>query len=116
VRRALADSDPTVRREAVQALRALHFRDALASLTRFFRESADAEARQAALDAIGQIDTLEAGLFLLDVVRQWPGAVGETALRYLQGRQTPGLAGMLRHAAMVESGPVRAAFEALLQG
>ena len=116
VRRALADSDPTVRREALQALRALCFRDAFASLAGLFRESADAEARQAALHAIGQINTLEAGLFLLDVARQDPGEAGETALRYLRGRQTPGLAGMLHHAAMVESGPVRKAIEELLQG
>jgi hypothetical protein len=115
VRRALADSDPTVRREAVQALRALHFRDAFASLAQVFRESADPEARQAALDAIGRIDTLEAGLFLLDVVRQDPGAAGETALRYLRGRQTSGLASMLYHAAAVESGPVQEALEALLK-
>ncbi|MGB8298088.1 MAG: HEAT repeat domain-containing protein [Polyangia bacterium] len=115
VRRALADSDATVRREALQALRALHFRDAFASLARLFRESTDAEAREVALDAIGRIDTLEAGLFLLDVVRQEPGAAGETALRYLRGRQTAGLARMVHHAATAESGPVRAALEGLLQ-
>jgi len=115
VKRALADTDATVRREALQAVRALHFRDAFASLARLLRESVDAESRLAALDAIGRIDTLEAGLFLLDVVRQDSGATGETALRYLHGRQTPGLARMVHHAAMVESGPVRAALEALLQ-
>ena len=115
VRRALTDTDATVRREALQALRALHFRDAFASLARLFRESADAEARLAALDAIGRIDALEAGLFLLDVVRQGPGATGETALRCLRGRQTPGLARMIHHAAMVENGPVRTALESLLQ-
>jgi tetratricopeptide (TPR) repeat protein len=115
VRRALTDTDATVRREALQALRALHFRDAFASLARLFRESADAEARLAALDAIGRIDALEAGTFLLDVVRQEPGATGETALRCLRGRQTPGLARMIHHAAMVENGPVRTALESLLQ-
>jgi len=115
VKRALADTDATVRREALQALRALHFRDAFASLARLFVESVDAESRLAALDSIGRIDTLEAGLFLLDVVRQESGAAGETALRYLRGRQTPGLARMVHHAAMVESGPVRAALEALLE-
>jgi tetratricopeptide (TPR) repeat protein len=115
VRRALSDADATVRREALQALRALHFRDAFASLARLFRECADAETRLAALDAIGQIDTLEAGLFLLDVVRQEPGPLGETALRYLRARQTPGLARVVHHAAMVESGPVRTALEALLE-
>ena len=116
VRQALADSDATVRREALQSLRALHFRDAFASLAQLFRESADGEARQAALHAIGQIDTLEVGLFLIDVARQDPGAAGETALRYLRGRQTPGLASMIHHAAMVESGSVRKALEALLEG
>jgi hypothetical protein len=53
-------------------------------------------------------------LFLLDVVRQGPGAAGETALRYLRERQTSGLASMVHHAAMVESGSVRSALEALL--
>ena len=100
----------------MQAVRALHFRDAFAALAQLFRESADIEACQAALDAIGQIDTLDAGLFLLDVVRQGPGVASETALRTLRGRQTPGLASMIHHAATVETGSVRRALEELLQG
>ncbi|HEX7599761.1 MAG TPA: hypothetical protein VF518_16205, partial [Polyangia bacterium] len=55
VRRGLADAEATVRSEAVQALRSLHFRDAFPSLAWFFRESADPEARQAALESIGKI-------------------------------------------------------------
>jgi tetratricopeptide (TPR) repeat protein len=101
LRRVLVDSDATVRREAVQSLRSLHFHDALAPLARFFRESVDAEVRHAALDAIGKIDTLEAGLFLLDVARQDGGEAGQKALGFLRGRQHPGLASMLRHAGML---------------
>jgi tetratricopeptide (TPR) repeat protein len=113
VRRGLADADATVRREAVQALRSLHFRDAFPSLAYFYRESVDPEARQAALDSIGKIDTLEAGLFLIEVVRQDAGETGERALAFLRGR--PELASLIHHAAMVETGPVQRALKTLLQ-
>jgi tetratricopeptide (TPR) repeat protein len=113
IRRSLADQDGTVRREAVQALRSLSYCDAFASLARFFRESVDPEARLAALDAIGKIDTLEAGLFLVDVVRQDGGEAGQRALAFLRGR--PGLANMVRHAMAMETGAVKKALESLLQ-
>ena len=113
IRRALADPDGTVRREAVQALRSLSFHDAFASLARFFRQSVDPEARLAALDAIGKIHSLEAGLFLIDVVRQDGGEAVQRALAFLRGR--PGLTSMVRHAMSMETGAVKKALEGLLQ-
>jgi tetratricopeptide (TPR) repeat protein len=113
IRRALVDGDTTVRKEALQAVRALCFRDALPALVSVYRENADVEIRQAALEAIGKIDTLEAGLFLLDLVRQDPGSGGQTALGLLRGR--PNLAGALAHAIAAETGEVRAALQALVE-
>jgi tetratricopeptide (TPR) repeat protein len=112
VRRALADGDATVRREALQAVRALCFRDALPALVRLYRDDADPEVRQAALESIGKIDTWEAGLFLLELARQDAGRDGQTALGLLKGRQN--LAGALARALATETGSVRAALQALV--
>ena len=97
----------------MQALRSLSFHDAFASLARFFRQSVDPEARLAALDAIGKIHSLEAGLFLIDVVRQDGGEAVQRALAFLRGR--PGLTSMVRHAMSMETGAVKKALEGLLQ-
>ncbi len=114
VRRTLVDSDATVRKEALQSVRALCFRDALPALARLYREATDPEVRQAALESIGKIDTLDAGLFLLDLARQDAGPVGQAALGMLKGR--PNLAGALAHAAAMESGGLRDSLQALLAG
>jgi tetratricopeptide (TPR) repeat protein len=112
VRRALADSHASVRKEALHAVRALCFRDALPALLRLYRERPETEIRQAVLESIGKLDTLEAGLFLLDLVRQDSGPLGQTAQGLLRGRQN--LAGALAHAIATETGSVRAALQALV--
>jgi tetratricopeptide (TPR) repeat protein len=112
VRRALADSDTTVHQEALQSVRALCFRDALPALVRLYREESDVEVRQAALEGIGKIDTLEAGLFLLELARQDAGPAGQAALGLLRGR--PNMASALVHAIAAETGEVRAALQALV--
>ena len=111
VRRGLADGDATVRREALGAVRALCFRDALPALARLYRQGTDAEARQAALESIGKIDSLEAGLFLLELARQDSGPEGQVALGLLKDR--PNMAGAIAQAMATETGNVRAALEAL---
>jgi tetratricopeptide (TPR) repeat protein len=112
IRRALADDDASVREQALQAIRALCFRDALPALVRLFRERADPEVRQSVLESIGKIDSLEAGLFLLDLARQDPGPLGQTALALLRGRQN--LAGAITQAMSTETGSVRDALQALV--
>lgn len=70
VRRGLQDPDARVREEARRALRSLRFRDGLEPQIRMFRELREPAVREVALAAIADIGTLQAAVFLLDVVRQ----------------------------------------------
>ena len=116
VRLGLQDSDEMVRQAALRALRALHFRDGLEPLSRIFRESADENIRLAALDAIADIGNLEAGHFILDVVRRERGLVRDRALLRLRSFPMSELAATVRHVAAIEAGPIRRALEELLTG
>ena len=116
VRLGLQDSDDMVRQAALRALRALHFRDGLEPLSRIFRESADENVRLAALDAIADIGNLEAGHFILDVVRRERGLVRDRALLRLRSFPMSELAATVRHVAAIEAGPIRRALEELLTG
>ena len=79
VRKGLADPAPVVQDEALRALRGLRFRDGYDPLMRIFRESVDQRVRVAALETIADIGSLEAGLFLLDVLRHETGVLRSTA-------------------------------------
>jgi HEAT repeat protein len=114
VRQGLADPEQKVRDAALNALGALHFRDGLDPLMRIFRESTDERVREVALDAIASIGNLEAGYFLLDVLRRERGPRYDQALRRLRAFPTNELLPSLRHLAAIESGPVRRAIEELL--
>ncbi len=116
VRLGLQDTDEMVRQAALRALRALHFRDGLEPLSRIFRESADENIRLAALDAIADIGNLEAGHFILDVVRRERGLVRDRALLRLRSFPMSELAATVRHVAAIEAGPIRRALEELLTG
>lgn len=107
VRHGLADPDELVRQSALRAVRALHFRDGLDPLTHIFRDFPDEHVRLAALDAIADIGNLEAGHFLLDVLRRETGAVVERAVLRLRGFPTAELLPTLRHLAAIETGHVR---------
>ena len=67
VRAALADPDRAVRAQACKTVEALRFAHAFAPLARIYRESADIEARSAALSAIARIDTTEAAELVMSV-------------------------------------------------
>src|SRR5262249_25068814 len=73
VRKALADPDVKVREAAVTAIGGLHFPHAFNPLARIYRETTDARVRGAALASIGKIQTVEAGEFLVMVLRQEGG-------------------------------------------
>jgi HEAT repeat protein len=79
VRKGLADPAPLVQDEALRALRGLRFRDGFDPLMQIFRQSADERVRVAALETIADIGSLEAGLFLLDVLRHETGILRSTA-------------------------------------
>ena len=79
VREGLEDPSPRVREEAIVALRGLRFRDAFDDLLRIFREKSDERVRLAALEALADLASPEAGAFLLDVVMRETGAVQAAA-------------------------------------
>ena len=79
VRKALADPDAQVREAALVAIGGLHFPHAFNPLARIYRESNDPRVRAAALQSIGKIQTVEAGEFLVMVLRQETGALREAA-------------------------------------
>ncbi|HTM19464.1 MAG TPA: HEAT repeat domain-containing protein, partial [Kofleriaceae bacterium] len=75
VRRALTDADAGVREAAIEALGGLHFPHAFNPLARIYREADEARVRAAALESIGKIQSIEAGEFLVGVLRQEDGAL-----------------------------------------
>lgn len=88
VRAGLDDLSPRVRAEAVTALRGLRFRDAFDDLVRLFKERTDDRVRVAALEALADLGSPEAGAFLLDVVLRETGmvqAAAEARLRTFSG-------------------------------
>jgi HEAT repeat protein len=104
-----------VQEKALRALRALKFRDAMDPLTRIFRESPDDAVRQAAVQTIAEIGTLEAGLFLIEVLRHESGELQKTAKERLARFSGEDLAPILKQCLDVEAGESRAALEYVLQ-
>ncbi|HET6282862.1 MAG TPA: HEAT repeat domain-containing protein [Polyangia bacterium] len=79
VRKGLADGAQAVQDEALRALRGLRFRDGFDPLMQIFRQSTDERVRVATLETIAEIGSMEAGLFLLDVLRHETGTLRNTA-------------------------------------
>ncbi len=79
VRKALSDPDAQVREAALVAISGLHFPHAFNPLARIYRESTDPRVRASALQSIGKIQTVEAGEFLVMVLRQEIGPLREAA-------------------------------------
>lgn len=113
----LVDPEATVRHAARGALRAMVFPQAVDLQARLFNESDDEAVRAVALEAIADAGSLEAGLFLVDLVRSAPsqGVVDRAAAR-LARFAAPELGPILRHHAAQEAGPRRAVFERLALG
>jgi HEAT repeat protein len=83
VRKGLADPAAPVHIEALRALRGLRFRDGFDPLTQIFRDFTDENIRIAAVETIGELGSLEAGLFLLDTLRHETGALRGAAHKCL---------------------------------
>ena len=111
----LRDDDAEVRREALNAVNALHFGHAFDPLQRIYRSSSDSAARQAALSSIGKIPNIEAIELLVDVLRQ--GDPDERALaRDLLARADHAeVDNLLRRAAAAETGAVEEAIGDVLR-
>jgi hypothetical protein len=105
VRKALADGDAQVREAALTAIGGLHFPHAFNPLARIYRESNDARVRGAALQSIGKIQTVEAGEFLVMVLRQETGGLREAAHAALQQMDNADVIPILRQHHEIETNP-----------
>jgi hypothetical protein len=114
VQRGLADPSPTVSEEALRSLRWLGFRDGFDTLARVFREATDERVRLVVIEAMVSVGTFEAGLFLLDIVRQEDGALASAAADRLADFQGDDLLPVVRQALEVETGERRATLERIV--
>lgn len=117
VRKALIDADAAVREAALVAISGLHFPHAFNPLARIYRETADPKVREAALTSIGKMRTIEAGEFLVMVLRQESGPLRDAASRALEQIDNPDVVPILRQHHEIETNPqVRDALAVLLKG
>jgi tetratricopeptide (TPR) repeat protein len=105
VRKALADGDAQVREGALVAISGLHFPHAFNPLARIYRESNDPRVRGAALQSIGKIQTVEAGEFLVMVLRQETGSLREAAATALAQMDNADVIPILRQHHEIETNP-----------
>ena len=90
IQRGLRDEMPQVRQAALEALKALHFPHAFDPLTRIFREHDDATVKEVALESIARIGSLEAGEFLVEVLRYEAEPLRQVARAAAGGVRQPG--------------------------
>jgi tetratricopeptide (TPR) repeat protein len=105
VRRALTDPDAQVREAALVAIAGLHFPHAFNPLARIYRETSDPRVRGAALQSIGKIQTVEAGEFLVMVLRQEAGGLREAAYAALTQMDNADVIPILRQHHEIETNP-----------
>jgi hypothetical protein len=105
VRRALADADAQVREAALTAIEGLHFPHAFNPLARIYRESNDPRVRSTALVSIGKIQTVEAGEFLVMVLRQETGALRQASYEALSHMDNADVLPILRQHHEIEMNP-----------
>ncbi|HEY0477997.1 MAG TPA: HEAT repeat domain-containing protein [Kofleriaceae bacterium] len=105
VRKALIDPDAQVREAALVAIAGLHFPHAFNPLARIYREASDPRVRGAALQSIGKIQTVEAGEFLVMVLRQETGGLREAAYTALTQMDNADVLPILRQHHEIETNP-----------
>jgi hypothetical protein len=116
IQRGLRDDVREVRQAALEALKALHFPHAFDPLTRIFREHDDATVKEVALESIARIGSLEAGEFLVEVLRYESEPLRQVARRQLAAFDNPDIFPILRkHLELETSGPARQALEQIVR-
>ena len=104
-RKALVDPDPGVQEAALTAIEGLHFPHAFNPLARLYRESTDLRVRESAVRSIGKIQTVEAGEFLVMVLRQEGEALSAVAARALAKLESSDVLPILRQHHEIETNP-----------
>jgi len=115
VMQGLEDEEGNVRREALEAVSALHFGHAFDPLQRIYRQSPNAEVRRAALGSIGKIHSVAAAEMLIDVLRQGDPDERRLVQGHLGRAEQPEVDNLLRRAAAAESGATQAAILEILR-
>ena len=115
LRRGLSAEDNVVRKEAIEALGRLHFRHAFDPLVRIFREHEVSQVRSTALRSVGQIPSLEAGDFLIEVLRHEPDPLHAEAKQLLMRFENRELYPILKQHYQMESGSLREDLGDILQ-
>ena len=105
VRRALADADASVREAALLAITGLHFPHALGPLARIYQDATEQRVRGATIDAMGKIQTVEAGEVLIGVLRQESGVLRDAARSALIALDNPDIVPILRGHYEIEADP-----------
>jgi HEAT repeat protein len=103
IRRALQDHHGGVREAAVRALGGLHFPHAFNPLASIQRESTEPKVQAAALESIGKIQSIEAGEFLIMVLRQEEGELRQVAKQALASLDNADIFPILRHYYEIET-------------
>jgi hypothetical protein len=103
IRRALQDNHSGVREAAVRALGGLHFPHAFNPLASIHRESTEPKVQAAALESIGKIQSIEAGEFLIMVLRQEEGELRQVAKQALASLDNADIFPILRHYYEIET-------------
>jgi tetratricopeptide (TPR) repeat protein len=111
----LASSDTSVKQAAKEALGRLYFNHAFDPLVRIFREQEDSEIKATALQSIGRIPSLEAGDFLIEVLRYEPEPLRGLAKRLLVAFENRELVPILRQHYQMETGALREDLEQILR-
>ncbi len=115
IARGLVDEVADVRKAALEALSALHFPHAFDPLTRIFREHEDPGVKEVALESIGRIASLEAGEFLIEVLRYEAPALREVARRLLAQFDNADIVPILQKHMELETGARREQWNELVQ-
>ncbi len=114
VRKGLDDPEPSVQREALEAVSQLHFEHALDPLLRIFRRASAPEVRTAALESLGKIPSLEAAEALVEAVFQGSEAEREQASALLGRAAHPEAKRLITEALADAEGGAKRALEGAL--
>jgi hypothetical protein len=115
INRGLRDEAQPVRQAALEAMAALHFPHAFDPLTRIFREHDDPKVKEVALESLGRIASLEAGEFLVEVLRYEVDPLRDVARRLLAQFDNPDVLPILKKHLELEAGPARQPLEQIVR-